>query len=302
MGRNVDRVKLKPESEWHPWIQLWRVKKSTNTQVAWPSGLRKALRFELSVRLPGMCGFQLQRHFESLCKWYMKNEQSTRSEFNPKQLKMWLIGATLASLSYFGSTNQWTRGNCTFVLTPQMLCHCFGRGLFYFLVKPDLSTAHWEIKTRSFLWPAATEEVPYPCHHQWLLLRHHFTPFLGSCFLLPKICDGLVWGHQRKTTDSKALHSSSHSARQLFFRKHHDCTASILVGKAQTQPLLEHKSLHSHHSQHLVFPQAKLKRTQNGSWGPNFSFQGLHLNLKGEAFPSLWLRAQCFLPSVPALV
>lgn len=89
-------------------------------------------------------------------------------------------------------------GNRTFAWTPQMLGHCFWHGLFCFLVKPYLSTAHWEIKTRSCPWPAASEEVPCPCCHQQPLLRHHFTSLLGSCLPLPKISAGLVWGHHSK--------------------------------------------------------------------------------------------------------
>lgn len=81
--------------------------------------------------------------------------------------------------------------------TPSALSLLWTR-LIYFLVKPYCSTAHWEIKTKSCLWPAATEEVPCPCCHRWPLLRHHFTSFMGSCLLLPKICDGLVWGYQSK--------------------------------------------------------------------------------------------------------
>jgi hypothetical protein len=61
-----------------------------------------------------------------------------------------------------------------------MLCHCFWHGLFCFPAKPYLSMAHWEMETRSCLWPAATKEVPYPWCHQWPLLHHYFAPFLGS--------------------------------------------------------------------------------------------------------------------------
>lgn len=66
-----------------------------------------------------------------------------------------------------------------------MLCHCFGRGLFYFLVKPDLSIAHWEIQTRSCLWPAATEEAPTHVIISGFFcatILHHFWE-AASCFL-----------------------------------------------------------------------------------------------------------------------
>lgn len=69
---------------------------------------------------------------------------------------------------------------------PQVLCHCFWRGLFCFPVKPCLRTVHWEIKNRSCMWPVATKEVPCPCCHQQLLLHHNLTSFLGSSLTLPK--------------------------------------------------------------------------------------------------------------------
>lgn len=118
----------------------------------------------------------------------------------------------------------------------------------------------------------------YPCHHQWFLLRHHFTPFLGSCLLLPKICDGLVWGHQRKPQTQRpytACHilliscspdiimttQAAHWWGKLKPSSSSSTGASIL------------RSLHSHHSRLLVFPQATLKNIKR--------FSGTQLLLSG---------------------
>lgn len=152
-----------------------------------------------------------------------------------------------------------------------MLCHYFWHGLLCFLVKPYLSTTHWEIKTGSCLWPVATEEVPCSCCHQWSLLHHNFTSFLGSALMLPKICDGLVWGHhskpqtQRSCTPCYILPVSCSRQTLCLHTKH-------TGGKPlYSAPPLGVKNLHLHHPQ-LLASQTKLWRKQSVSLGTQLLF------------------------------
>lgn len=127
----------------------------------------------------------------------MKNEQSTRSEFNPKRLKIWLLGVMLASPSLVIWLHKLVnKGELQLCIDTSNALSLLWRSLFYFLVKPDLSIAHWEIQT-VVVYDQRPQRKRLTMSSSVVSLRHHFTPFLGSCLLFPKICDGLVWGHQR---------------------------------------------------------------------------------------------------------
>lgn len=140
-------------------------------------------------------------------------------------------------ISYFGSTKLGDKGTWNLCTDTPSALSLLLTWLTLLSGKPYLSRTHWEIKTRSCLWPVATEEVPCPCCHQWSLLHHNFTSFLGSSFMLPKICDGLVWGYHSKPQIQRSC--TPCYILPVSCSKHYACTPSTLVENLSTlHPLL----------------------------------------------------------------